>query len=508
MVRGNGTKADATPRGMVPAIALAIGLFITTIGAQAATAAPPVTGGDRAGYVVRLVDGADKHAVAAAHHVSTGQEYSAALNGFSASLTASEAAGLETDPAVEVVVADTVVRAATEQDDAPWNLDRIDQQRIPLDGIYRYVTTGTGVTAYVIDSGIRSDHAEFGGRAVTGKKGFDAFDALGLGAGTKGEDCAGHGTHVAGTIGGATYGVAKAVKLVSVRVLDCDNAGTLSTALAGIDWVAAHAVKPAVVNMSIEGTWSAQTNVLNDAVASVIANNGIPFVVAAGNDDGDACRTTPASTPTAITVGATEIGPVPQLADQDGNGDVIAAFSNKGPCVDVYAPGVNIESAGITSSTATTTMSGTSMASPLVAGMAALFLERDPAATAATVHEAIVDSRAWSAQAADGSLGAIPIKFTGHLAGTGATATVPFGYTPKWISGNQRILLAGPAKSNFNLALSKLDLSLGWVPLLSATTSKSTESIAFRGEFATYKLDVTSVNGGGDYELWWQHPDQ
>ena len=464
MVRGTGTKADAPPRGMVPAIALAIGLFIAAIGADAATAAPPVTGGARAGYVVRLVDGADKHAVAAAHHVSTGQEYSAALNGFSASLTASEAAGLETDPAVDVVVADTVVRAATEQDDAPWNLDRIDQQRIPLDGIYRYVTTGAGVTAYVIDSGIRSDHAEFGGRAVTGKKGFDAFDALGLGTGTKGEDCAGHGTHVAGTIGGATYGVAKAVRLVSVRVLDCAKAGTLSTVLAGVDWVAAHAVKPAVVNMSIEGTWNAETNVLNDAIASVIANKGIPFVVAAGNGSGDACHTTPASTPTAITVGATEIGPVgiPQLADQDGNGDVIAAFSNKGPCVDVYAPGVNIESAGITSSTATTTMSGTSMASALVAGMAALFLERDPAATAATVHEAIVDSRAWSAYAADGSPGGqIPIKFTGHLAGTGATATVPFGYTPTWISGNQRILLAGPVKSNFNLALSKLDPSVG-----------------------------------------------
>jgi subtilisin family serine protease len=290
--------------------------------------------------------------------------YLSAFRGFQATMTAAEARRLAANPAVDYVEQDATVRMADTQTSPVWGLDRIDQTSLPLSQSYTYRSAAT-VTAYVLDTGIRTSHAEFGGRA---SHGWDFIDKD-----ATAQDCNGHGTHVAGTVGGKTYGVAKDVKLVGVRVLDCTGSGSYSAIIAGIDWVTAHAVKPAVVNMSVGGTVS---STLNAAVTKSIAS-GVTYAVAAGNDNKNACGFSPASTPTAITVGATD------------SADARASFSNFGSCLDIFAPGVKITAAGHTSDTGTQTMSGTSMATPHVAGAAALVLGADPAATPAQVLTAL-----------------------------------------------------------------------------------------------------------------------
>jgi serine protease len=258
---------------------------------------------------------------------------------------------------------DQEVKADGSQSGATWGLDRIDQNALPLNQVYSYSYTGEGVTAYIIDSGIRLDHTDFEGRAVPG------FDAIG--DGQNGNDCHSHGTHVAGTVGGKTWGVAKKIKLVSVRVLGCDGTGTGSGFIAGIDWVAKNHVKPAVANISIGAGQSTQ---LNSALQSMIAT-GVQASVSAGNSDADACNQSPASTPEAITVGATS------------NSDARRLSSNWGPCVDLFAPGSAITSASHLDPS--TLKSGTSMAAPHVAGVAALLLQEDAALTPQQVRDKI-----------------------------------------------------------------------------------------------------------------------
>jgi subtilisin family serine protease len=353
----SGAASAATPD------ALPTGTIVAAPGAEAI----------RDSYIVVLKPGSD----AAGHVTSASQalakryggevrnNYLATVRGFQAGMSATEAAHLAADPSVAYVQQDAKVSIDATQTGATWGIDRLDQKVLPLSTTYTY-GTASNVTAYVLDTGIRISHTDFGGRATYGWNFIDGnADA---------SDCNGHGTHVAGTIGGRTYGVTKDVKLVAVKVLDCTGSGSYSAIMAGVDWVTAHAVKPAVANMSLGGP---VYQALNDAVTRSIAS-GVTYAVAAGNDNKNACQQSPAVTPNAITVGATD------------NADTRASFSNYGTCVDLFAPGSRITSDSNSSNTATKMMSGTSMASPHVAGAAALYLATHTTATPAQVRDALV----------------------------------------------------------------------------------------------------------------------
>lgn len=289
-----------------------------------------------------------------------------ALNGYSVEMSEKEAETLSEDARVKFVEEDSEVSIKAVQSPATFGIDRIDQRNLPLSNSYTYNFTGAGVNTYVIDTGVRFTHNEFTGR--TGA----SFDAIG--DGQNGNDCNGHGTHVAGTVAGTTYGVAKGATVHRVRVLNCQGSGTNAGVIAGVDWVTANRVLPAVANMSLGGGAS---SALDTAVNNSI-NSGVTYAVAAGNSNVDACGSSPARAPAAITVGSTT------------NTDARSSFSNFGTCLDIFAPGSSITSAWYTSDTATNTISGTSMASPHVAGVAALYLHQNGNQSPATVRNALV----------------------------------------------------------------------------------------------------------------------
>lgn len=295
--------------------------------------------------------------------------YKTVVDGFVADLTPAALDALRDNPDVAYIEADKPVTATATQSPVTWGLDRIDQRTRPLSGSYTYNQTGAGVTAYIVDTGIRAVHSDFGGRVTSG------YTAINDGRGT--EDCNGHGTHVAGTVGGATYGVAKGVRLVPVRVLDCNGSGTTAGVIAGVDWVTSNhaAGAPAVANMSLGGGVS---TTLDNAVARSIAD-GVTYAVAAGNDyAANACNSSPSRVSSALTIGSTT------------STDARSSFSNIGSCLDLFAPGSSITSAWYTSNTATNTISGTSMATPHVAGAAALYLQTNPSASPATVGSYLI----------------------------------------------------------------------------------------------------------------------
>jgi subtilisin family serine protease len=338
--------------------------------------------------------------------------YEHALRGFAVEATAFEAEQLANDSRVAFVEEDGVMEASAVQTSATWGLDRVDQRTLPLNTAYQYDETGSGVHAYVIDSGIRATHSQFKGRVGNG------FSAVSDGQGTN--DCNGHGTHVAGTIGGTTFGIAKAVTLHPVRVLGCSGTGTSSGVIAGIEWVTANRVRPAVANMSLGGGIS---SALDLAVVNSIAA-GVTYAVAAGNANTDACQNSPARVAAALTVGAV------------GSTDIRTSFSNFGACLDLFAPGSAIASAWHTSDTATNTLSGTSMAAPHVAGAAALYLQTNRSALPAQVVQAVLGLATTGRVGSAGTGSPNRLLYTLFPAGVTADVTLPLVQLTQPLNGS------------------------------------------------------------------------
>lgn len=327
-------------------------------------------------YIVTL-DGGTSASLAARSQVRTTAErltdsyggtvrqvYSAALRGFSVRATEEQAEKLAAAPGVKYVEADGTMRVSGTQPNPPsWGIDRVDGS---LNRSYSYPNEGSGVTAYIVDTGVDMTHPDFTGRA---RSGYDFIDND-----TNASDCQGHGTHVAGTVGSRSYGVAKNVDLVAVRVLNCQGSGQWSQVIGGIDWVARNADGPSVANMSLGGGASSS---VDQAVQGAI-DSGVTFAVAAGNDSRNACNTSPARVPAAITLGSTD------------RGDGRSYFSNYGRCLDLFAPGGSITSTR--NGGGSTTMSGTSMATPHAAGAAALYLSAHRGASPGQVRDALVNN--------------------------------------------------------------------------------------------------------------------
>ena len=342
-------------------------------GVSPGIAAPDAREETPARYIVRYSAGTDVSSAVRSlrsKNIAVGRTFAKAIRGAVVTATPAQAAELKRSAGVAAVEPDARVTASDTQQSATWGLDRIDQRSLPLSGTYTSASSGAGVSAYVIDSGVLSAHAEFGGRVASGWTAIS--DGLGTG------DCNGHGTHVAGTVAGKTYGVAKAATVIPVRVLDCSGSGYNSGVIAGLEWVASHhqAGTPAVANLSLGSTASAMV----DAAVQGIINDGVTAVVAAGNSATDACNSSPARLAGALTVAASD------------SADKQATFSNYGSCVDLYAPGVSIRSASPASTTATALMSGTSMASPHVAGAAAVMLSRSPGLLPADVASKLLSA--------------------------------------------------------------------------------------------------------------------
>ncbi len=340
-----------------------VACLFSTVAATQANASPEVY----ADYIVVLDQDAGTPAMAARYAGSVTHVYSSALSGFSLRLTEKQAAALAAESGVDAVVRDTPVRAFGEQLNPPsWGLDRIDQRDLPLDNRYAYPNGAPSVTAYVLDTGVRASHEDFGGRVLPGPDFVDDDNDP--------DDGNGHGTFIAGIIGGTDYGVAKQITIVPVKVLNANGSGSISDVIAGIDWVTANADGPSVANMSIGG--SANT-ALDTAVRNSIAS-GVSYTVAAGGSATDAGNVSPARVVEALTIGASDIN------------DCLSSSTNRGSVVDMFAPGVNINGVWNTTDTATATLSGSSLSAPHVAGAVGIYLEDHPTATAAEVANALV----------------------------------------------------------------------------------------------------------------------
>ena len=468
--------------------------------APAAGAAPddPV----RSTYIVVLTDDVTPARVpevaqqlASAHDGALGHLYQHALKGFSVELTRGQAIALARNARVASVEADQPVEAFVTQSPATWGLDRIDQRDLPLSNSYTYNQNGQGVHMYVIDTGVLGSHQEFSGRMGNG------YTAISDGRGTT--DCNGHGTHVAGTTGGTTYGVAKAVTIHPVRVLGCTGSGTNSGVIAGVDWVTANHVKPAVANMSLGGGAS---TALDSAVQNSIAA-GVSFAVAAGNDNQNACNFSPARAANAVTVGATT------------STDARSSFSNWGTCLDVFAPGSSITSAWYTSTTATNTISGTSMASPHVAGALALYLQTNPTASPATARNALV-GQATSGKVTSPGTGSPNLLLYSVFGGGGGgdttapTTSITAPANGATVSGTTTV----SANASDNVGVSRVELyvdgslagtdttspySFAWNTTAVANGSHSLQTRAFdaagnAGSSAVVNVTVSNTSSGGE----------
>lgn len=428
--------------------------------------------------------------------------YEAALKGFAAVLSDEAVKELQSRPDVAFIEQDQIVTIADTQPNATWGLDRIDQRNLPLSGSYTYNQTGAGVHAYIIDTGILLSHQQFSGRMGNG---YDAVTS-----GGSGNDCNGHGTHVAGTVGGSTYGVAKGVTLHPVRVLGCDGSGTNSGVIAGVNWVTQNHQDPAVANMSLGGGASSAV----DTAVSNSISAGVTYAVAAGNDNANACNYSPARAASAITVGSTT------------SSDARSSFSNFGTCLDIFAPGSSITSAWHTGSSATNTISGTSMASPHVAGVAALYLQASPSASPATVRNAIVNGGTTGKVTSAGSGspnvllyslltggGGTPTPtptvtptpppgntYTGNLSGTGDYDYQPNGTYYYSGAGTHQGTLNGPSGTDFDLYLQRWNGS-SWATVAEGIGSTSYENVGYNGTAGYYMWRVYSYSGSGNYTL-------
>lgn len=444
--------------------------------------------------------------LALGHRGSVELDYGHALKGFSIRLPASAVRALSRNPNIAFIEQDRYVEVTGAQTNAPWSLDRVDQRAQPFDGTYNFTATGAGVRVYIIDTGIRTSHTEFSGRASVG---FDIF-------GGNGQDCNGHGTHVAGIVGGTTSGIAKSVQLVSVRVLGCNGSGTLSGIAAGIDWVTSNHTKPAVANLSMTAG-TTPSFVLDEAVRNSIAA-GVTYTIAAGNSNLDACTTSPSRVSGALTVGATS------------SADARSYYSSWGSCLDLFAPGDGITSASNANNTGFRLKSGTSMAAPHVAGVAALYLQSAPTATPAQVAAAVT-STATAGKVTDLGEGSpnrllyslLTVEeasppppapppapctnctlYTGSLS-DGSWAWQPNGGSYYSYAGTHSGWLQGPTSANFQLFL-YMWLNNAWTVVQSSQGATSTEQITYTGTAGYYTWQVYSAGGTGSYEFWLRKP--